>query len=45
MYIINGSEGLEFKEGDDPEAAVQVEMDSTLFQKLIAKQVNAIKGV
>ena len=44
MYIINGSEGLEFKEGDDPEAAVQVEMDSTLFQKLIAKQVNAIKA-
>lgn len=44
LYIINGSEGLEFKEGDDPEAAVQVEMDSTLFQKLIAKQVNAIKA-
>jgi len=44
MYIINGSEGLKFKEGDDPDAAVQVEMDSPLFQKLIAKQVNAIKA-
>jgi putative sterol carrier protein len=44
MYIISGSEGIEFKEGDDPDAAVQVEMDSILFQKLIAKQVNAIKA-
>ncbi len=44
LYIISGSDGLEFKEGDDPDAAVQVEMDSTLFQKLIAKQVNAIKA-
>ena len=44
LYIISGSEGIEFKEGDDPDAAVQVEMDSILFQKLIAKQVNAIKA-
>jgi putative sterol carrier protein len=44
IYIIKGSDGIEFKEGDDPDAAVQVEMDSTLFQKLIAKQVNAIKA-
>jgi putative sterol carrier protein len=44
MYVVSGSEGIEFKEGDDPEAAVQVEMDSILFQKLISKQVNAIKA-
>jgi putative sterol carrier protein len=44
LYIINGSEGIEFKEGSDPNAAVQVEMDSKLFQKLIAKEVNAIKA-
>ena len=44
MYVVSGSEGLEFKEGDDTEAAVQVEMDSSLFQKLISKQINAIKA-
>ncbi|MBN2155020.1 MAG: SCP2 sterol-binding domain-containing protein [Candidatus Lokiarchaeota archaeon] len=44
MYVINGDEEIQFTEGDNAEAAVQVEMDSTLFQKLIAKQVNAIKA-
>jgi len=44
LYIIHGSEGLEFKEGDDKESAVQVEMDSDLFQKLISKQLNPIKA-
>ena len=44
LYVINGNEGLEFSEGVDEEAAVQVTMDSLVYQKMVAKTINPIKA-
>ncbi len=44
LFKINGDEGLEFSEGVDEEAAVQVKMDSTIFVKMMTKQINPIKA-
>ncbi len=44
LFKIEGDEGLEFSEGVDEEAAVQVKMDSTIFVKMMTKQINPIKA-
>lgn len=44
LFIINGDQGLEFKEGKDDTAAVQVTMDSQIFLKMMNKQINPIKA-
>ncbi len=44
LFRINGSEGIELSEGVDEEAAVQVKMDSTIFVKMMTKQMNPVKA-
>ncbi len=44
LFKINGGEGIELLEGVDEEAAVQVKMDSTVFVKMMTKQINPIKA-
>ena len=44
LFKINGEEGLDFSEGIDENAAVQVNMDSTIFVKMMTKQINPIKA-
>ena len=44
LFKINGDEGLDFSEGVDNNAAVQVNMDSTVFVKMMTKQINPIKA-
>lgn len=44
LFKINGGEGIELSEGVDKEAAVQVKMDSTVFIKMMTKQINPIKA-
>ncbi|TFH30767.1 MAG: hypothetical protein E4G98_01435, partial [Promethearchaeota archaeon] len=44
LFKISGAEGLEFSEGVDEESAVQVIMDSTVFVKMMTKQINPIKA-
>ncbi|MHA2255585.1 MAG: SCP2 sterol-binding domain-containing protein [Candidatus Heimdallarchaeaceae archaeon] len=44
LFKINGEEGLELSEGVDSDAAVQVNMDSTVFVKMMTKQINPIKA-
>ncbi|NPD87740.1 MAG: hypothetical protein HGN29_03405 [Asgard group archaeon] len=44
LFKINGEEGLELSEGVDENAAVQVNMDSTVFVKMMTKQINPIKA-
>ncbi|MBA7572127.1 hypothetical protein ES708_13903 [subsurface metagenome] len=44
LFKINGAEGLVLSEGVDEEAAVQVKMDSTVFIKMMIKQINPIKA-
>ncbi|MCG3219805.1 MAG: SCP2 sterol-binding domain-containing protein [Candidatus Heimdallarchaeota archaeon] len=44
LFKINGEEGLELSEGVDENAAVQVKMDSTVFVKMMTKQINPIKA-
>ncbi len=44
LFVINGDEGINLSEGTDEEAAVQVKMDSTIFVKMMTKQINPIKA-
>jgi len=44
LFKINGGEGIELSEGVDEEAAVQVKMDSTVFVKMMTKQINPVKA-
>ncbi len=44
IFKINGGEGIELSEGVDEEAAVQVKMDSTVFVKMMTKQINPVKA-
>jgi len=44
LYKISGIEGLEFSEGIDENAAVQVKMDSIVYRKMMNKQINPIKA-
>ncbi len=44
LYRISGIEGLEFSEGIDENAAVQVKMDSIVYRKMMNKQINPIKA-
>jgi len=44
LYIISGINGLEFSEGIDENAAVQVKMDSMVYRKMMNKQINPIKA-
>ena len=44
LFKINGDESLVLSEGVDNEAAVQVKMDSTMFVKMMTKQINPIKA-
>ena len=44
LFKIRGSEGVEFSEGFDETAAVQVKMDSEIFAKMMSKQINPIKA-
>ena len=44
LFVVDGSNGLEFSEGVDDEAAVQVVMDSDIFKKMMSKQINPIKA-
>lgn len=44
LFKISGDEGLEFSEGFDGDAAVQVSMNSTIFVKMMTKQINPIKA-
>ena len=44
LYVINGDESIDLSEGVDEDAAVQVKMDSTIFVKMMTKQINPIKA-
>ena len=44
LFKIKGGEGIELSEGVEKEAAVQVKMDSTVFIKMMTKQINPIKA-
>ena len=44
LFIIKGDEGIDLSEGFDENAAVQVKMDSTVFIKMMTKQINPIKA-
>ena len=44
LFKIDGDEGISLSEGLDEEAAVQVTMDSTVFVKMMTKQINPIKA-
>jgi putative sterol carrier protein len=44
LYKINGDQGILMTEGVDESAAVQVKMDSTIFIKMLTKQINPIKA-
>lgn len=44
LYKISGFDGLEFSEGIDENAAVQVKMDSMVYRKMMNKQINPIKA-
>jgi len=44
LYKISGIDGLEFSEGIDENAAVQVKMDSMVYRKMMNKQINPIKA-
>ena len=44
LFKIDGAESLVLSEGVDEEAAVQVKMDSTVFIKMMTKQINPIKA-
>ncbi len=43
-YKINNDEGIELAEGHDEEAAVQVNLSSDIFIKMMTKQINPIKA-
>jgi len=44
LFKINKDQGIELSEGFDEEAAVQVNLDSTIFLKMMTKQINPIKA-
>ncbi len=44
LFNIKGDEGIDLSEGVDENAAVQVKMDSTIFVKMMTKQINPIKA-
>jgi putative sterol carrier protein len=44
VFQIHGDEGIELNEGRDENAAVQVNLDSTIFIKMLTKQINPIKA-
>ena len=44
LFKINKDQGIELSEGYDEEAAVQVNLDSTIFLKMMTKQINPIKA-
>ena len=44
LFNIKGDEGIDLSEGFDDNAAVQVKMDSTMFVKMMTKQINPIKA-
>ena len=44
LYKISGIDGMEFSEGIDENAAVQVKMDSMVYRKMMNKQINPIKA-
>ncbi|MCG3217325.1 MAG: SCP2 sterol-binding domain-containing protein [Candidatus Heimdallarchaeota archaeon] len=44
LFMISGNEGIDLSEGVDEEAAVQVKMDSTIFVRMMTKQINPIKA-
>ena len=44
LFKINMDQGIELMEGYDEEAAVQVNLDSTTFLKMMTKQINPIKA-
>ena len=44
LFVIKGDEGLDLSEGVDDEAAVKVKMDSSVFIKMMTKQINPIKA-
>lgn len=44
LFMISGNEGIDLSEGVDEEAAVQVKMDSTVFVRMMTKQINPIKA-
>ena len=44
LYKVSGIDGLEFSEGIDENAAVQVKMDSIVYRKMMNKQINPIKA-
>jgi hypothetical protein len=44
LYKINGDQGIIMTEGIDESAAVQVKLDSTIFIKMLTKQINPIKA-
>lgn len=44
LFKINSDQGIDLNEGYDEEAAVQVNFDSTIFLKMMTKQINPIKA-
>lgn len=44
LFKIHMDQGIELLEGMDEEAAVQVNLDSTIFLKMMTKQINPIKA-
>lgn len=44
VFKIKGDEGINLSEGVDENAAVQVKMDSSVFIKMMTKQINPIKA-
>ena len=44
LFNIKGDEGIDLSEGFDENSAVQVKMDSTVFVKMMTKQINPIKA-
>ncbi len=44
LFVINGDQGITMSEGSDPNAAVQVSIDSKTFIKMLTKQINPIKA-
>ena len=44
LFIITNDQGILLEEGRDEEAAVQVNLDSEIFLKMMTKQINPIKA-
>jgi len=44
LFKIKGDEGIDLSEGLDDNSAVQVKMDTTMFVKMMTKQINPIKA-